>query len=219
MYLAINKNGFSIEATNNKLEPVIQNINKTIDKSLLFETIKIENGKIYNLKLHQARVDRTFKELFKQKSNINLKSILQDIPKHGLYRAKVVYSSKKVEDISYIIYKAKKIKKILLVEVGDFEYKYKYLDRTPFDNLQKYNFDEILITTNGYLRDTTIANIALKSSSNSWFTPKEALLNGTYREKLLNLSKIKQKSIHYKDLANFNKIATLNAMVGFNKLS
>jgi len=185
----------------------------------LFETIKSQNGLIFNLEYHQKRLNRTFQELFNKKSDINLSKILK--PTINLHKIKVIYSSSGIEDISYYIYKAKSIKSIKLVEIGDFEYNFKFTNRELFNKLSQVypNIDEFILLKNGFLTDTTIANIALKSKEdNIWYTPTKPLLNGTYREKLLDLSKIKQKRIHYKDLINYSNLATLNAMVGFNIL-
>lgn len=189
-------------------------------KPTLFETIKIQDGKVYNLEHHQKRVNFAYKSLFKSNKAFILKDILKDIPQSNTYRAKVIYNSKGLINYNYYIYSKKPIYKIALVELN-INYNYKYLNREPFEYLyKKYpNFDEFIILKNGYLSDSTIANIALLDNTNSmWYTPKEPLLNGITRQRYIKSNKLIKKMIHYKDLKNYAKIATLNAMVDFNIL-
>ncbi len=219
MYIEITKDSFTLLPSGDKLEPSKIDIDIDIDKSLLFETIKIENGKIFNLELHQNRVDRSYREHFFTNSKFKLKDILINLPKNGLYRPKIEYDSRGVTNFSYYIYSAKSIKSIKIVEVDRLDYRYKYLDRAHLIYIKdKFKeFDEVLITQDGFIKDTTIANVALYKDK-CWFTPKVPLFLGTQRENMLVLSKIKQKDIHYTELSNYTKIAILNAMVEFKIL-
>lgn len=219
MYIAITKDNFKVLSSSSKLEPTKIDIDTDIDKSVLFETIKIENGKIFNLELHQNRVDRSYKEHFLTESRFKLKDILTNIPKSGLYRAKVEYNSREVTNFSYYIYSAKNIKTIKVVEVDKLDYSYKYLDRSQLIYIKNKfkEYDEVLITQDGFIKDTTIANVALYKDK-CWFTPKVPLFRGIQRENMLILSEIKQKNIHYGELTDYTKIAILNAMVEFNIL-
>ena len=103
----------------------------------------------------------------------------------------------------------------MLIELPNINYKYKFLNRDFFDTLNKlYNADEFLITQHGYLKDATIANIALYNKKlEQWHTPKEPLLDGTTLNRYLKSKKLIQKDIHYQDLKNYSKIAFLNAMI------
>jgi len=214
MYLEIKDNSFIVLDS----KPLIFNKDIRVDRDTLFETIRLRDGEFFNLELHQQRVNFSYKELFKSKSKLNLSTIFKSYPKEGLYRVKVIYNKDGLLDISYTPYKKKRIKSIALVEVGNIEYSFKFLDRRVFDSLYKRypNFDEFIITTNGYLRDTTIANIALFSKD--WITPTYPLLKGVMRQKYLNEKRLIKKMIHYSNLKEYSKIATLNAMVDFNIL-
>jgi len=184
-------------------------------EATLFETIKISNGKIYNLDYHQNRVDRAFKEFFKSKNNLQLQKIINNYPKQGLYRAKLIYNANTVLSLKYYKYKTKSIKNFMLVEMPNINYQYKFLNRDFFLELSTiYSADEFLITQNGFLKDTTIANIALfHTKKRLWHTPKEPLLLGTTLSRYLKNKKLQQKDIHYKDLKKYSKIAFLNAMI------
>jgi len=222
MYIKIENSGFKVLPTNSNLEPIkVDTSAISTTSSTLFETIKIENKKVANLNYHQKRVDLAFKNLFKTKPNFTLKDALKNHPTDNLYRAKIVYNKDGLQSCSYYIYSKKIIKTIALVEITDFNYNYKYTNRELFLHLQNSmpQFDEFLITQNGYLKDTTIANIALlDSSTNFWHTPEVALLDGTTKERYINDNKLIKKMIHFRNLKNYTTIATLNAMVGFNIL-
>ncbi len=183
----------------------------------LFETVKIENGKIYNLEFHQKRVENAYKNFFKSKCKLNLAEVIQDFPKKNLYRAKIIYNIQGLADISYYIYSKREIKNLMLIEVPNIDYSYKYLNREIFEKInKKFNADEFIITKNGYLTDTTISNTAFyHTQKQQWHTPDKPLLYGTTLDRHIKSKKLKPKQIHYKDLKNYSKIALLNAMAGF----
>ena len=194
----------------------------TPNKDAFFETIKLINGKFYNLGYHQKRVDLTLKNLFQKKENINLEYILQNsnYPKKGIFRTKIIFNKDGNILIDFYPYIKREIKTLAIVE-SNIDYKYKFLDRTSID-LLKNNFkeyDEVIISNNGYIKDTSIANIALYHKKlKEWHTPKEPILEGTTLKRYLSEKKLIKKMIHYTDLKNYSNIATLNAMVDFNIL-
>jgi 4-amino-4-deoxychorismate lyase len=220
MYIKITDSTFKIYKTNNILEPIELNLKEENKKDELFETIKLFNGEFFNLTYHQKRVDFSYKNLFNTESKIDLKKILINSPKSGLYRAKVIYNKDGLADINYYIYRKKEIKKIALVELKEFDYSYKYLDRAIFDKLFKIvdGFDEFIILQDGYLKDTTIANIAFEDKNGVWVTPAKPLLYGTTLRRYLDDKKLIKKMIHYANLNSYARLATLNAMVDFNIL-
>jgi len=78
--------------------------------------------------------------------------------------------------------------------------------------------DEIIIEQNGYLTDTTIANIAFYDGER-WITPAKPLLKGTMRAKLLDEGLLHEKEIKKEDLKNYSQVALINAMIGFKILN
>ena len=194
-------------------EPIVIKTEQIVEPTL-FETIKIDNGKIYNLQYHQARVNKAYKELFNTESKLNLVDALTDYPIDNLYRAKILYNANGFISKDYYIYKQKNISSFLLVEMSNINYNFKYLNRDFLTPLKMHQADEFIITQNGYLRDTTIANIALfHTKSKKWHTPKTPLLKGTTLNRYLDKKELVEAEIHYKDLKNYSKIALLNAMV------
>jgi len=185
--------------------------------SLLLETIKIEEGEVFNLSYHQTRFDTSRKDLFNITDQIDLSAVVK-APKKGLYRCRIIYDEN-IRSVEYIPYKEKKIQKLKIV-TSNINYKYKYANREILNKLlQKYSaYDEIIIEKNGYLTDTTISNIAFYDGD-KWITPSQPLLHGTMRAKLLDEGFLHLKEIKKEDLKNYSQIALMNSMIGFKVLN
>ncbi len=216
----------SLESLLLNREPISINYHKEEPKEELFETIVISQKSPRNLSYHQKRVDRSLKEYFQSNRTINIMHPIQSylkkqqLEQHQCYRLKITYSKNGILKIVHFNYTPKVITKILLVEVANADYSYKFTQRKLFNALHKsFDADEFIITKNGCLTDTTIANIALyHKKEGCWHTPKKPLLPGTTRERLLEKNKIIEKDIDYKSLENYSNIALLNAMIDFKIL-
>ena len=183
---------------------------------LLLETIKIEDGKIDNLSYHQKRLTKSQKELYGVE-NIELKKHIS-APTNGLYRCRILYD-KKLHNIEYIPYTPKNIVSLKMVN-SDIEYAYKYANRDSIDTLLKQikgSYDEIIIVKDGYITDTSIANIAFYDGVR-WLTPKNPLLKGTMRQNLIENREVEEKEIKVSDISNYTQVALMNAMIGFKIL-
>ena len=180
---------------------------------LLLETIRIEDGQIYNLSYHQARCDQSRQILFGSTDRLDLSAVIE-APQAGLYRCRILYGIS-LHSIEYIPYSPKEITSLRIVS-SDIDYSLKYADRSALDALLADNkeVDEVIIEKNGYLTDTTIANIAFYDGS-QWFTPETPLLKGTMRAKLIEEGFLKTKNIKREDLAEYTQVALMNAMIGF----
>jgi 4-amino-4-deoxychorismate lyase len=178
------------------------------------ETIKIKNRDIYNIDLHNLRLNNTISDNFGINSSVNLLDYIKVPDSQKVYRCRVEYSSK-IEKIEYIEQKKREFKSFKIVQNDEIEYKYKSCNRDELNNLllQKGDCDEIIIVKNGFITDTSISNIAI--FSDFWYTPKEPLLMGTQRQKLLNSGLLREKNITIDELKNAKKIAILNALVEF----
>ena len=183
---------------------------------LLLETIKIEEGIIHNLDYHQKRLDRSRQALLDTTTILHLKEHIL-APHKGCYRCRVLYANK-IHSIEYIPYQPKTISNIQLIET-DISYSYKYADRSELETLQiqASQSDAVLLVKDGYLTDTTIANIAFYDG-HIWYTPKTPLLRGTMREKLLDEGFLKSKEIKEEHLSEYTQVALMNAMLGFKIL-
>jgi len=184
---------------------------------LLLETIKIENGKVCNLSYHQKRFDRSRKELFTDTMPMDLTDMIE-APGKGLYRCRILYDTQ-IRSIEYIPYRAKVIQTLKIVP-ADIDYAYKYADRGAFHTLLQHNpaYDEVIIEKNGFITDTTIANLAFYDGA-QWVTPEKSLLQGTIRAKLLDEGFLINSQIQKKDLRKYSYVALMNAMLGFKVLN
>lgn len=184
---------------------------------LLLETIKIEDGKVHNLSYHQKRCDQSRQTLFGCQDSIDLSSYIK-VPQIGLYRCRILYAEK-FDSIEYIPYTPKEIHALKIVP-SDIEYSHKYANRESLDALliSNPNVDEVIMEKEGYLTDTTIANIAFYNGK-QWVTPKKPLLQGTMRAKLIEEGYLHTKDITKADLHKYTQVALMNAMIGFKVLN
>ena len=183
---------------------------------LLFETIKVENGQIFNIEWHNKRFNKARLELFGKNKELKLEEYLTP-PQKGFYRCKIRYDSE-IQSVDYFPYQIKHFTQFQIIQ-SNLDYNYKYDNRSELQKLLKKpfsndNYDEIIIEKNGLLTDTTIANIAFYDGEN-WFTPKVALLEGTTRARLLEEGFLKLKNIKKENIKNYSHFALMNAMIGF----
>jgi 4-amino-4-deoxychorismate lyase len=181
----------------------------------LLETIKIVNGQPQFLTFHQQRFNQTRRALWHCRDIINLADLLQDIPKLGVYRCRVIYRQT-VERIEYIPYISKIFKCFTAITDNTLHYNHKFLQRDGLQQLfsRRKNADDILIIQQGMITDTSIANVAF-FDNNQWLTPRQPLLHGTTRERFLQHNEIFEADIAISDLMKFSKMALMNAMLGF----
>ena len=177
----------------------------------LLETIKIKDGKIFNLKWHNQRLNRSRLELFSLHKPLNLVNYI-DAPPQGLYRCRVLYDAE-ITSVEYLPYIPKNLKNFKIVQ-SNLEYDYKFSDRSELNKLILEDYDDIIIEKNGLLTDTSIANIAFYDEE-EWFTPKTPLLRGTTRERLVDEGFLKLKDIKKENIKNYSHFALMNAMIGF----
>ncbi|KIM02884.1 MAG: hypothetical protein KU28_11800 [Sulfurovum sp. PC08-66] len=180
----------------------------------LIETIKIQNGTIGNLAYHNARLNRTRRELFGCFEPIDLHTHIAPPKAQQLYRCRITYAQE-IETIEYIPYTPKEQKDFRVAQ-SDIDYPYKYANRETLDRLkaQFAHCDDIIVVHKGVLKDTTIANIAFFDGK-IWWTPKEPLLAGTMRQYLLDNRKIQAKELKIDEISSYHGFAIMNAMVGF----
>ncbi len=181
--------------------------------SLFFETIKIKNFKILNLKQHNKRLNYTIDKVFDKKSNFDISDFVK-IPDSKCYRCKVIYDTK-ICSVELLPYNPREFNSFKIIHT-DIEYPYKSVDRDEIDRVfkQREFCDDIIIVKDSLVCDTSIANIAIYDGL-KWYTPKKPLLYGTQRAKLLEDKIIVEKEIKVKDFKNIVSFAIMNALLGF----
>ncbi|NQU84575.1 MAG: aminotransferase class IV [Mariniphaga sp.] len=182
--------------------------------SPLLETIKLKDGKLYNIAFHNRRFNAARKEYFGISEQLDLSEIIT-IPadkKQGLFRCRVVYSPK-IEKIEFIPHLSRTIKNLKLVKNDSVDYRFKYSDRSYLQKLygQRGNCDDILIIKNGFITDSFTANPIFFNGKN-WWTPNTPLLSGTQRARYLEEGKISECQITPSDLSKYQKVGLINAL-------
>ena len=178
------------------------------------ETLKIEDGEIFNLEYHQKRYESVLNSLGISTYK-NLSEFITP-PDLNLYRCRLVYTVDTIE-VSYHKYVKRDINHLKIIYDDEIEYSVKSTNRDEINALyaKRGRYDEILIVKNSLITDTSIANIALFRDE-VWYTPKSPLLKGTTRARLLNEGKIMEKDIHLDEIGSFTEVALLNAMIDFD---
>ena len=182
------------------------------------ETICIENGLLKNLPYHQKRVHETFESFYPDVNPLNLEEILtkQTIPAKGIYRCRIIYEEI-IKSIEFIPYHEKPISVLKLVNTGEFDYGFKWADRSYFEHTLTENkeVDEVIFELDGKIQDCTIANLAFLKNG-IWYTPKNPLHWGTTRARLIDENKIQETDILVDELSSYSHICLINV---FRELS
>ncbi len=183
---------------------------------LLLETLKAVDGIILHVNYHQKRLETSLQQLGFSTTH-NLAKVLNP-PSTGVYRCRVVYDAWSI-NIQYLPYRKRPLHSLHIVKSDTLEYPLKYADRSLLDALfqQRGSCDDVAIIKNGYLTDTTIANIALYDAG-VWYTPRQPLLYGTTRQRLLDNGKLIERDIALEAIRDYTKCAVFNAMIGFVEL-
>lgn len=183
----------------------------------LIESIKLVDGRFYNLEYHQQRMNRSRNDLFGIHEPVDLIEYFsnQKVPGQGLYKCRVIYGRELMET-EYVPYRPKTVRSLRVVQHDSISYGYKFRDRRMIDELyeQRRGCDDILIVKNGFVTDSSFANIVFRNE-NGYFTPHTPLLPGTMRQKLLDDKRIQEKEIRLKDISSFTAFKLINAMLEF----
>lgn len=185
--------------------------------SHLFETIACKNGKLLNLEWHNLRLNNSRRKLFNSKNELFLEEIqLPAFVSNGYWKCKVIYSDI-INGIAFEPYIPRKITSLTLVE-SSLNYGYKYDDRDELDDLfsKKKEADDILIIKDGFVTDSSKANVLLYNG-HQWVTPDTPLLVGTMRSQLIHKGLIKAEAVKISELTKYNKLMLINAMNPFDE--
>jgi 4-amino-4-deoxychorismate lyase len=183
--------------------------------SLLFETIRIENGIFMHPEDHERRMFRSRSALFGAKDPFFLLQVVT-IPREfssGIVRCRIDYGIK-IDAVKFTPYRMKPLKKFQVVVNEEIEYPFKFSDRSALESLlmKKNTADEIILVQRGLITDTSFSNLIFYNGRN-WITPSTPLLNGTCRQRLIRERKIMERKIFLKELDSFLGFKIINAMI------
>lgn len=186
-----------------------------------FESIKVSEGIVFLWEQHLQRMNNTL--LHHGASSLNkvlLERTLKGIPHQGLYKLRLLYNADSAFTIEYIPYQKKRITHLTLIQDDDIVYDYKYTDRSGI--LKHISPDrpseEIIFIKKGLVTDTSYANLAFYDGKH-WITPLQPLLDGIKRKHLLSQGLLTEKNIKVEDLAGFQQVSLINAMLDLGELT
>jgi 4-amino-4-deoxychorismate lyase len=186
--------------------------------SLLFESIRLQDGKLHNLEYHSFRMNQSRKTLFNRYDQIELSPMI-DIPddcRQGIYKCRVTYGLQ-IESVTFEPYFMRSVQNLRLVEDNTITYDHKFTDRIRLNSLfaKREGYDDILIIKNDFITDSSFSNIIFFDGI-KWITPSTPLLRGTMRNYLIQSKILSEKDIKINELKHFRKARLINAMLPFN---
>lgn len=183
--------------------------------SRLIESISLRNGVFENLRAHQRRVVDSIHTCFGGPPRWSLDEVVSQhqLPTSGWHKVRLVYDDRSAT-VTIGPYAIRPVSTLRLVFDDTIEYQYKFEDRTRINRLfeNRGEADDILIIRNGFVTDTSYANIVFRSRE-GWFTPTTFLLNGTMRQTLLDSGRISAVPIRVEDLARYSHFKLINALL------
>lgn len=186
--------------------------------SQFIETIRILDGKIDLIDLHNERFNATRKLFFCVEEWQDLKQSIQ-IPElfgKGVVKCRIVYDYE-IREIQFSFYHDKNTSTLKPIE-ANVSYAHKWIDRNQLNELKMraWPADEVLILKNGMVSDTSFSNLIF-SKNGQWFTSNTPLLAGLRRDQLLNDGVVEECEISYADLKNYDHFMLINAMLSFDQ--
>jgi 4-amino-4-deoxychorismate lyase len=184
--------------------------------SLLVESIKVADGKLLNISLHNERMIRTLYVIYGIRNNYRLEEqiVVPDTACTGIYKCRVLYDDRSFK-IEFLPYSVRKIMSLKIVSGDEVCYPYKYTDRTKIDRLfeMRGDCDDIIIVKNDKVTDSSYANLVFRDNNGEWVTPATYLLPGTKRAFLLKNRMISEQEISLSDLKKYSEVKLINAMI------
>lgn len=190
---------------------------------LLVEAIRADDGRFDDLSPHVERMERSRSALFGDLAPLNLQAALGSVSDSigaGCWKVRVLYD-RELRGIETALYVPKPYRSAALVDGGTVDYSYKTAERPELDILTRRaetsGADTALIIKAGRITDFSYANAAFFDGS-SWWTPREPLLSGTRRERLLAVGRILETDITPDDLERFIFVSPINAMLDLGEI-
>ena len=186
----------------------------------LIESIRILNGRIFLLKLHEGRCNQSREKLWKITKKLRLRDHI-NIPaafQEGLVKCRIVYSEE-IDEVSFQKYQIRSINKIKIIQSETISYPFKFEERKELDTFfaNKDDSDEIMIVKNNLVTDAYYYNYVFQKGT-QYFTPKQPLLEGVMRSSLILNNKIIKKDIFVSEIQEFDAIHLINAMTPLGKI-
>ena len=183
--------------------------------SQFIESIKLQNGQVSLLSLHEARLNKTRSAVLGISQPIALYPYLYPLLKDytsGLFKIRVRYGTE-IDKIEIHPYQQRPIRHLKVV-AGEIDYTYKTVDRTALHHLylQRASCDDVIIVKENLVTDSYYANLVFDDGQ-TWWTPSTPLLKGVQRTFLLQEKIIKERRIWKEEIPSFKQVKLVNAMM------
>jgi 4-amino-4-deoxychorismate lyase len=176
--------------------------------------VKLRGGEYRHLRLHQARLERTWREAFGGAPGFRLSDFLPTPPDGGLYRARLSYPGPEGPPTATLHpYSFPSLETLKLVPDPGVDYRFKLLDRSALDALKaSCGASDFVLVRDGGLTDSSIANLVFEGDG-GFFTPEGFLLRGVKWESLLESGRVGVRRIGPESLGLYRKAYFVNAMI------
>ena len=166
------------------------------------ETFMLRSGELIAGELHRERMLRTLRGQGAETSSTFLQSLLSTSPWREVeayltgqqilpattYRLTLEYSLAGLSATRLVPYCKRTIRALRPLPLpNDFDYSYKYADRSFFEQMKAELADDeepLFVRPDGTITDTSYTNVLIETESD-YLTPTRPLLKGTQREGLL----------------------------------
>jgi 4-amino-4-deoxychorismate lyase len=186
----------------------------------LLETIRFENGTYHRLDAHERRMRESRRALFGCTDPVELERALDAHRPSGpsRFKCRILYG-RRIGTVECAAYRVRRIETLRIVPIDSIDYSRKYADRSALEaaKARAGGCDEIIISVDGKLTDTTYSNIAL-FDGRQWLTPDTPLLAGTMRAWLIESGAIITAPIRVSDVGRFETVSLINAMLDLGEV-
>lgn len=183
--------------------------------SRFLETIRICDGQPLHLDWHQGRVSDTFSKFYPGAAPFRLESLFRTStpPAGSDLRWRIRYDHISCET-EFSSFQVKPLQSLQLIRLPpEYSYWYKFADRRILElaSSRRGVADDVLLIRDGWITDTTVANVAFLKN-NRWYTPAIPLLAGTTWKRLVTHGTLTPRPIHVHDLDRYEACAVFNAL-------
>ena len=193
-------------------DEVIEKIYLPVRKPTFSEVICIIDGQPQHLPYHLKRMEKTIRDIY-NKPMPQLQLDIPDEARKGLFKCRIEYDDA-IRSVAFSPYKQKVRKSIALVFDDNICYKYKSTDRRHLAHLvQQAKADDVIIVRNGMITDASYCNLVFEDSDGNLFTPSDALLHGTCRQRLIDDGVVEERPIRTDELRHYKTVIFINAMM------
>ncbi|MGB1362239.1 MAG: aminotransferase class IV [Flavobacteriaceae bacterium] len=180
----------------------------------LFESLCVLDGQLLNAQWHEDRFQKAYLHRYGRPTPFDLLQGLSIPAKfaQGKVKLRIRYNHQD-RNFHFEHYQIQKIQSLRLVYTEELDYSYKYSKREKLEGLfaQRGGCDDVLIVRKGRITDSSYANVVFFDGQD-WWTPKDPLLKGTCRARLLDQGSIKEAAMEVEDLKNFKGLKLINAL-------